>query len=371
MKKILYITTVSRTINAFLIPHIEMLIKEGYKVDCACSIDKSIDSCLIEKGVNIYEIPFSRNPINPRNIKAFRKLIKIQKENNYDMIHVHTPVASVYGRLLKCKFPSLKTIYTVHGFHFHKGAPLINWVIYYPIEKFMAKFTDVILTINSEDYEIAKGFKIKRIYKLNGVGIDLKKYNLNMCKRKEIRKKLLLKENDFIVLMIAEVNKNKNHKQMIDAIEILKNKGLENIKVICAGDGVIFNKVCNYIKEKKLQDNIKMLGFRNDINELISSCDIGILMSYREGLPRNIMEFMACGKPVIGTNIRGIRDLVEDKVNGYLVGVNDIKNTAEAIEKLYLNKEINNKMSINAKINEYSIDKVLKEYKEYININIF
>lgn len=173
--------------------------------------------------------------------------------------------------------------------------------------------------------------------------------------------------------MIAEVNKNKNHKQMIDAIEILKNKGLENIKVICAGDGVIFNKVCNYIKEKKLQDNIKMLGFRNDINELISSCDIGILMSYREGLPRNIMEFMACGKPVIGTNIRGIRDLVEDKVNGYLVGVNDIKNTAEAIEKLYLNKEINNKMSINAKIkiNEYSIDKVLKEYKEYININIF
>ncbi len=161
MKKILYVTTVSRTINAFLIPHINMLLDKGYTVDCACSIDKEVDVELINKDINIYNIPFSRNPLHPKNYKAFKELIKIQEKNNYDIIHVHTPVASVYGRLLKLKFPNIKTIYTVHGFHFHKGAPFINWAIYYPIEKIMSKFTDEIITINKEDYEMAITFDIE------------------------------------------------------------------------------------------------------------------------------------------------------------------------------------------------------------------
>lgn len=131
MKKILYVTTVSRTINAFLIPHIEALLDEGYKVDCACCIDKEVDKRIINRGCNIFDIPFSRNPLHPKNIKAYKKLIELQSKNNYDIVHVHTPVASVYGRLLKVKFPKLKTVYTVHGFHFFKGAPFINWVIYY------------------------------------------------------------------------------------------------------------------------------------------------------------------------------------------------------------------------------------------------
>ena len=142
MKKVLYVTTVSRTINAFLVPHINMLLDKGYTVDCACSIDKEVDVDLINKDINIYNIPFSRNPLNPKNYKAFKELIKIQEQNQYDIIHVHTPVASVYGRLLKLKFPNVKTIYTVHGFHFHKGAPFINWAISYPIEKIMSIFTD-------------------------------------------------------------------------------------------------------------------------------------------------------------------------------------------------------------------------------------
>ena len=179
MKKILYVTTVSRTINAFLIPHIERLIEEGYKVDCACSIDKQVDQSLVDKGCNIFDIPFTRNPLHPSNMKAFKKLVQIQKENQYDIVHVHTPVAGVYGRLLKLKFPKLKTIYTAHGFHFCKGAPLLNWLIYYPIERIMAKFTDTIITMNSEDFERAKTFKIKNTYKVNGVGVDLDKYNLD------------------------------------------------------------------------------------------------------------------------------------------------------------------------------------------------
>ncbi|AUN15257.1 glycosyltransferase family 4 protein [Paraclostridium sordellii] len=363
MKKILYITTVSRTINAFLIPHIQMLRKQGHIVDCACSIDKSIDSVLISDGVKVYEIPFTRNPINPGNIKALKKLIRIQEENNYDIVHVHTPVASVYGRLLKLKFPKLNTIYTVHGFHFYRGAPIINWIIYYPIEKFMANFTDTMITMNLEDYEQSKKFNIKRTYKINGVGIDLSRYTLDNYNKNELRQRLDFSDDDFIILMIAEVNKNKNHKQMIDAIEVLKNKGIEDIKVICAGDGIILDDIKRYIKEKKLENNIKMLGFRKDINELIVSCDLGILMSYREGLPRNIMEFMACGKPVIGTNIRGIKDLINNDEIGKLVELGDYETTAQYIEYFYRRRLKGNV----EKIKPYDIKNVLKDLKVIIN----
>ena len=137
MKKILYITTVSRTINAFLVPHIQMLLDEGYIVDIATCIDKPIDSDLIERGVKVFNIPFGRNPLHPGNINAFVKLIQIQKKEQYDMVHVHTPVASLFGRLLKLRFPKLKTIYTAHGYHFLKGGPKIGWLLYYPIEKIM------------------------------------------------------------------------------------------------------------------------------------------------------------------------------------------------------------------------------------------
>ena len=368
--KILYVTTLSSTINAFLIPHINMLKSKGYKVDCACSINKEINKDELDKDVNIYEISFKRNPIHPSNIKALKELIKLQSENQYDVIHVHTPTAGVYGRLLKIKFPTLKTIYTVHGFHFYDGAPKLNWLIYYPIEYIMAKFTDVIITMNSEDYKRSKKFNVKNTFKINGVGIDLSKYNLGNFKKNLIREKLNLKDDDFIIVMIAEVNKNKNHKQMIDAIELLKNKGIDNIKVLCAGDGVLFNEVKKYIAQKNLQDNIYMLGFRSDINELIVSSDIGILMSYREGLPRNIMELMACSKPVIGTNIRGINDLIVIGENGFLVDINDSEETAKCIKLLYDDRGLLKSMGENSykHIHKYSIKNILNSLNEIYKI---
>ena len=362
MKKILYITTVSRTINAFLIPHINMLLDKGYQVDCACYIDKEIDQSLLDRGVKIYEVPFSRNPLNLQNNKAYKQLVKLQQENNYDIVHVHTPVASVYGRLLKVKFPKLKTIYTVHGFHFHQNGSKLNWMIYYPIEKFMTRFTDSIITINSEDYERANKFNIPNVYKHNGVGVDFASYDPGNMDKEQARKKLGLDKDDFVVLMIAEVNKNKNHKQMIEAVKLLKERNID-IKVICAGDGVLLEEIKQEIEKNELSDYIQMLGFRRDIPELVASCDVGILLSHREGLPKNIMELMACKKPVIGTNIRGIRDLVLDKYNGFLVEVGDNEDTANKIEILKEHSEMLEEMSENAYefIKEYSIDKVTKQ----------
>ena len=365
MKKILYITTVSRTINAFLIPHIEKLIDEGYKVDCAFSIDKEVDKRIIDKGCNIFEIPFSRNPLNLKNINAFNKLIKLQEENQYDIVHVHTPVASVYGRLLKLKFPKLKTIYTVHGFHFFKGAPKINWMIYYPIEWIMKKFTDVAITINLEDYERAKSFGIKKVYKTNGVGLDLSYYNPDLYDKEKCRSRFNIKEDDFVIAMIAEVNKNKNHAQMINAVDELV-KEHKNIKVLCAGDGPLLESVKKDIEDRGLSNVINMLGFRTDINEIISCCDVGVLMYYREGLPRNIMELMAFGKPVIGTNIRGIRDLIEEGINGYLVDTDDYMKTYYGINTLINDSELLENMSKNSydKVNDYSVDSIVEQLLE-------
>lgn len=353
-------TTVSRTINAFLIPHIEMLLDNGYEVDCACSIDKPVDKELQNKGVKIFEVPFSRNPLGIGNIKAFMRLMELQRINNYDIVHVHTPIAAIYGRLLKLGYSNLKTIYTAHGYHFLKGGSKLSWLIYYPIEKIMAKFTDVIININKEDFEITKEkLKPRSSYFLNGVGLDLSKYKkLSKDEILEKKKELGINDNDFVVLMIAELNKNKNHIQLINAIEILKEK-YSNIKALCIGDGQNKEILNELIISKNLQNDIFMLGYREDVNKLINISDIGILMSYREGLPRNIMEFMACGRKVIATDIRGCRDIVCDDSVGTLVSVDDYEATAKAIEKYYI---LNDKsFEISKEIKKYDIENVNRE----------
>ena len=367
MKKVLYVTTVSRTINAFLIPHIEMLLDNGYEVDCACSIDKPVDKELQNKGVKIFEVPFSRNPLGIGNIKAFMRLMELQRINNYDIVHVHTPIAAIYGRLLKLRYKNLKTIYTAHGYHFLKGGSKLTWLVYYPIEKIMAKLTDVIININKEDYEITKEkLKPRSSYFLNGVGLDLSKYKkLSNDEILEKKKELGITDNDFIVLMIAELNKNKNHIQLINAIDTLK-KQYSNIKVFCIGDGDMREDLEQQIISRNLQNNIFMLGYRQDVNKLINISDIGILMSYREGLPRNIMEFMACGRKVIATDIRGCRDIIFNESVGELVGVGDYEATAKAIEKYYLwgDKDF----EVSDEIRKYDVENVnyelLKVYDE-------
>lgn len=360
MKKVLYVTTVSRTINAFLIPHIEMLLDNGYEVDCACSIDKPVDKELQNKGVKIFEVPFSRNPLGIGNIKAFMRLMELQRINNYDIVHVHTPIAAIYGRLLKLGYSNLKTIYTAHGYHFLKGGSKLSWLIYYPIEKIMAKFTDVIININKEDFEITKEkLKPRSSYFLNGVGLDLSKYKkLSKDEILEKKKELGINDNDFIVLMIAELNKNKNHIQLINAMEILSTQ-YSNIKVFCIGDGDMREDLEQQIISRNLQNNIFMLGYRQDVNKLINISDIGILMSYREGLPRNIMEFMASGRKVIATNIRGCRDLICNETVGTLVNVGDYEETAKAIEKYYLSRD--RRFNVSNEIKKYDIESVNSE----------
>ena len=363
MKKVLYITTVSRTVNAFLVPHIQMLLDEGYKVDVASCIDKPIDEKLIKRNIKVFNIPFARNPLHPGNIKAFNELIKIQKKEQYDIVHVHTPVASLFGRLLKLRYPKLKTIYTAHGYHFLKGGPKIGWLVYYPIEKLMAKFTDITITINQEDYDITiNKLKPKKAYLMNGVGLDLSHYKIlsqedNLRKRQELG----LAEDDFVIIMIAELNENKNQIQLIKAMGLLKDN-YPDIKVILVGEGHKLLELQQEVNNRGLNQQIQLLGFRTDINELINVSNIGVLLSYREGLPRNLMELMACGRKMIGTNIRGCRDIIVDETVGAKVLVGDEKGLAKEIEKLYHNRE--SEFELSPHLKSYEVESILEQLKQ-------
>lgn len=368
MKKIIYVTTLSRTINAFLVPHIEELIKSGYKVDLACNVDKPISEVLIKKDVKVYDIPFSRNPLDIKNLKAFRKILKIQKDNKYDIMHVHTPIASIFGRLVKIKFKGLKTIYTAHGYHFFKGSSKITWLIYYPIEKIMARITDVIININTEDYKITqKNFKPKECYLINGVGLDLTKYKKLSDREIEIKKeKLGFDDNDFIIIMIAELNENKNQIQVIKAMEVLRDN-YPKIKVILVGEGHKLDELKIEVNKRYLENNISFLGFRMDINELINISNIGVLLSHREGLPRSVMEILANGKKVIGTDVRGIRDIITSKEAGELLAVGDYEKTAKIIEEYYKDFLIGEKNIVPKYIVEnFDVENVKKEIMRLI-----
>lgn len=362
MKKVLYVTTVSRTVNAFLVPHIHMLLDEGYQVDIATSIDKPIEESLKHRGVGVFNIPFARNPLHPGNLKAFKELCRIQKKGGYDIVHVHTPVASLFGRLLKLRDSRVKTIYTAHGYHFLKGGSNVGWMLYYPIERVMAKFTDVTITINHEDYEITvKKLKPKKTYLMDGVGLDLSHYRIlpeeeNQRKRQELG----LATDDFVIIMIAELNENKNQIQLIKAIELLKDK-YPNIKVLFVGEGLKLEELQRESIQRGVQHHVQFLGFRTDIVELINVSNIGVLLSYREGLPRNLMELMACGRQMIGTNIRGCRDIICDDTVGRIVEVGDDRALAQEIETLYLKKDLD--FSLSPHLKKYEMSSVLKQLK--------
>ncbi|MGL5351130.1 MAG: glycosyltransferase family 4 protein [Cetobacterium sp.] len=362
MKKFLIVTTIQDTVEAFLIPHIKMLEAEGYKVSIATNIYKEISEEL--KNNEWVNISFSRNPFCLNSFKAVKEMRALIRSGKFEMVHFHTPVAAFLGRYAAMREKQKNIIYTAHGFHFYEGASLINWCIYYPMELLAARWTDKLITINEEDYRKSLEFKLRkngRCYKVNGVGVDSAHYSSGDAEK--IKKELLIRDPEKTVLMIGELNKNKNQAQLIKALELLRLKG-RNIKAIFVGIGEqegILKKMA-----KELGVKVAFLGYRKDIKDIIDAADIVVSMSYREGLPRNIMEAMSAGKPLVVTDIRGNRDIVTQEENGLLVALNDIDATASALESLLYNPKLYKKISENnyKKIESYSIVSILESMKE-------
>ena len=369
MKKVLLVATVQSHIAQFHKPLINMLNSNGYQVDIAARDNlKEKNGLNIEGVTQIYDIQFSRSPIDKNNIKAYRQLKEIILQNEYDIIHCNTPMGGIITRLIKRnKKIKAKIIYTAHGFHFYKGAPILNWIIYYPIEKFFSRYTDIIITINNEDYQIARNkFKAKYVYKINSTGININKFKIKLSdeEKNELKNNLNITNDDFVIVCIGELNKNKNQIMQIQAMKKLVEK-YKNIKLLFLGNGPLKDYYVNVIKENKLQNNVFLLGYRTDVNKILNIADCAISTSVREGLGLNILEAMSAGVPTIASDNRGHREIISDKENGFLIELGNVDKLVQRITELIVDKRSAKRLIENANntIKKFSEDLVVEELK--------
>lgn len=333
--KILYITTVGGTMRFFK-KFIEELIQEGHTVDIAtCESEKSkVPPCYREWGCKVYQLTTSRSPLNGGNLKAISQIRKIVQDNQYEMVHCHTPIAAACTRLAcrNLRKKGLKVYYTAHGFHFYKGAPLKNWLIYYPVEKICAHWTDMLITMNEEDYAVAsEKMKAKRVEYIPGVGIDVARFRDASVDRLQKRAELNVPADAFLLLSVGELSHRKNHETALKAIALLKDP---SVHYIIAGKGSKQEYLENLASELGLENNLHLLGYRSDIPELNKTADMFIFPSFQEGLPVSLMEAMAAGLPVVCSEIRGNVDLVKNGETGYLADPFDPNTFAEMIKKV-------------------------------------
>ena len=362
-KKILIVTTVDSMIGCFLLGHIKQLQDAGNVVECACHETGFWFKEMQGNGIVVHEVPFARNPLHPRNLKAQKVLEKIVEEGKFDLIHCHTPVGGVMGRRVAKKF-KIPCLYIAHGFHFFKGAPLVNQLIYKTIEKHYSKLTDALVTMNEEDYKAALKMKAKRVYKINGIGYDESKFELiNESEKLALKNELGIQEGDVVIISVGELNANKNH---IAVIKSLARLNLKNVKYFICGRGERKEEYENLIAKLGLKDNVKLLGYRRDINNILQISDIFIMPSLREGLPMSMLEAMNVGLPILAFNIRGCNDLVKSNENGFLVNPKEKYPFDAEILKLVKNAKLRDEFGKNGKkfAKTYNLSNVLSQMEQ-------
>lgn len=367
MKKVLFVANVVKThIMEFHIPYLKMFKEMGWETAVAARNDyENPADCVIPYCDIYYNIPFERNPLKPGNLKAYKELKHIIDEGEYDIVHCHTPVGAMLTRLAakQARRKGTKVFYTAHGFHFYKGAPAINWILYYPVEKWLSRYTDVLITINKEDYERAKTFKASKVCYVPGVGIDLKKFNEGYVNKEQKRREIGVSANDFVLLSVGELIPRKNHEVVIRALSVLKQLDkLIHIEYVICGRGAYEIDLKKLAEELDVADHVHFLGYRNDISEICNCADLFVFMSHQEGLPVALMEAMACGLPAVCSNIRGNTDLIEDGVTGLLAN-NTPEEVAESISKMKSDTALRNRMASVAlqKIKQFDLSSVEDE----------
>ena len=367
--KILYVATISLTINSFFKSHIEMLVKEGNQVDIACNYKNlPLDNFYKELGCNFYQIDFSRSPLSFDNLKACRQLKQLLKSEKYDIVHCHTPNASVITRLICKKFRKkngLKVFYTAHGFHFYKGAPKLNWMVYYPIEKICSRYTDKLITINKEDYELAqKSLRAREIHYVPGVGIDVSAFEGVTVDKNAKRVELGISNDVVLFTSVGELSVRKNQIVMLKALAKIDN---DNIHYAIVGCGDMEQELRNAIEKYQLLGRVHMLGYRRDVAEIYKVSDICCLPSLQEGLPVALIEGMACGLPVICSRIRGNVDLV-DKHGELLFDSHDPQECYTAICNVLRSDRLQMANENQIRAREYSTEKILLNMKDIYEI---
>lgn len=360
--KILYVTTIGITMNFFK-SFVKELIDDGNVVEIATNESETpVPECYREWGCKVHQISCSRNPLNKSSLTAIKEIKALVERERYDIVHCHTPVAAMCTRLAcrKARKNGTKVFYTAHGFHFCKGAPLLNWLIYYPVEKLCSYFTDTLITINQEDFALAKKkMKAQKVEYVPGVGIDLSRFQNVQVDRNTKRKEIGIPEDAILLLSVGELNENKNHEVIIRAIAQLNDP---NVHYAIAGKGDKEVYLSELAETLGIAEQVHLLGYRTDVAELYKTANVYTLPSIREGLNVSLMEAMASGLPCAVGNIRGNTDLI-DKNGGVLFDPSSVENCQDVLSSL-LNLDL-------VKLGEYNAEKIQAFSMEMVNEMMF
>lgn len=348
MSKMLYILNFARRLNQFSCA--SMLAAKNLGIDFHIISNWGYESAdemeadARRHGITIYQVDFMRNPLHPGNLKAYRQICDIMKREKFDIVHTNTPIGGVLGRLAARRFHTPNVIYQAHGFHFYQGGPKSGWVLYYPIEKILASATDLIITINQEDFRFASHKLHPRrqggVIYVPGIGIDYEAYSDISIDREHKKQELGIPAQAAMILSVGELNQNKHHEIIIRAME-----HIPDAHYAIAGQGELLSKLKELAAKYSVSDRVHFLGFRDDVKQLYKTADIFCLPSYREGLSAPVMEAMASGLPVVCSDIRGNRDLIIPNKGGVLVNAEDIQGFTRAINFLSGSADVRRKMS--------------------------
>lgn len=354
MKKVLIVASVVSFIEWFNKENVEYLRNDlECEVHIACNFDYMDDTDedrtkvyldrICAEGVILHNIHFARSPLSKDNIAAYLELKRIINSQGFDLIHCHTPTASILTRLAarKVRKAGCVVMYTCHGFHFHNAAPKKNWLIFYPIERFCSYFCDYIVTINKEDFNRAKRFHTKNVRYIPGVGVDIGRIKETKVDRKLYKKSIGIPDDCIMLLSVGEMIDRKNHEVIIRALGTLQNK---NIYYVICGKGPLKEYLLNLAAELGVADNVVFLGFRKDIPELCNTADISAFPSRIEGLGLAGIEVMAAGVPLVSSNVHGILDYVIDGETGYACDPDDVEGFAKAIDILASDSKLRESM---------------------------
>lgn len=365
MKKVLMVATYGDFFAAFETNNIKILNDMGCEVHlCANWTDANynykyskLDGLKFKK----INIEFDRSPYTLKNFKNYKKLSNLMKQGNYYLLDCHNAVVGAYARLAAKKNNISKVMYTAHGFQFYKKGPKKDWMIYYPIERFLSRFTDVLVVMNEEDNGVAQKFYSKELFFIHGIGVNLEKSN-SESEKKLNRADFGIPRNSFVILSVGELSKRKNHEVVIEALKEMNDK---DIYYLIAGEGQEKETLLKKISDANLSNNIKLLGFRTDVNSLNKMADIAIFPSLREGLMIAGIESLANGTPIIASNRKGLADYTIDYATGFRIEPKSVRDVIQKINYLKENIFLLDSMKQNAiiKSKEYSLEVVENEMR--------
>lgn len=356
-KKALIVTTVSGFVPQFEMQNVELLQSMGFEVHYATNYHNPVytdnNDRLVGTNIVKHQVDFVRSPFQVfQNIKAYKQLSKLMKRTKFDIVHCHTPMGSVLARLAALRTNTKPVLYTAHGFHFYKGAPIINWLLFYPVEKYLAKYTDSLITLNDEDYKNAKRFSLRHnneVYKINGIGVPIDTYLNDQVTEKN-------EKHPFTLINVGELSKRKNQIILLKALAKLKDP---TVKVIICGSGNKLEELKKIANKLGIQSQLDFKGYCTNIKEQLRRADCFVFPSLQEGLPVALMEAMSAGLPVICSDVRGNRDLIKNGEGGYLVAPKDVQGYAEAIKKLKMSNDLCIRMG---KVNQLNV----KNYSDFV-----